>query len=485
MALARSASGPGGLSINTNSANSLFGPTTTSSAGGMFGSTGASKPGGLFGASTTGTSAPQTGGLFGSTAATSQPQTGGLFGSTATTTQPQTGGLFGSTPAASQPQTGGLFGSTTAASQPQAGGLFGSTATSQPQTGGLFGSSTAISQPQTGGLFGSAGQGGSSLFGGQSNQNQNKPATSLFGGLGSAQNQPPQAQQNSMFSSQAQTQPSSLGPFGGSALGGGLTLGQSTSQSQQTVPGVRIDVTNLRGTTRFNDLHDDLAKAIAQMDQVIQGQIKLKNDCESIMPAHDQQLSQIPNDVNFCSRKLTGVESALVSDVKTIALVRESVKTDAKNAKLSFRAIDNLKLPQQYHSAAIWTSKSSGNRSPEDGEDEAQDIVGFFSATADELAATLNKYQNNLAEIEQHLQSVEAGSVQQINAFVAKKNGSSSAHEDPVMELAGALREFEHSILGVASKVGSTREGVQSLQLGGFTAPATGMGASSRRNGVY
>lgn len=302
----------------------------------------------------------------------------------------------------------------------------------------------------------------------------------ISGNLGSTQNQAPQAQQNSMFQSQGQAQPLGSGPFGG-----GLTLGQSTSQNQQTVPGVRIDLTNLRGTTRFNDLHEDLAKGIAQLDEVIQGQIKLKNDCESIMPAHDQQLSQIPNDVSFCSRKLTGVESALVSDVKSIALVRETVKTDAKNAKLSFRAVDNLKLPQQYHSSGIWTSKSSGNRSSEDGEDGTHDIVGFFSATADELAATLNKYQNNLAEIEQHLQSVEIVSVQQINAFVAKKNGSSSAQEDPVVELAGALREFEHSILGVASKVGSTREGVQSLQLGGFAAPATGMGSSGRRNGVY
>jgi nucleoporin p58/p45 len=83
-------------------------------------------------------------------------------------------------------------------------------------------------------------------------------------------------------------------------MGGGLSLGQSTNQQQQTVPGVRIDVTNIRGTTRFNDLHEDLQKQISFLDDFIQAQIQLKNDCDAIMPSHDSQLAQVPNDVEFC-----------------------------------------------------------------------------------------------------------------------------------------------------------------------------------------
>ncbi|KAF4635659.1 hypothetical protein G7Y89_g2425 [Cudoniella acicularis] len=470
-------SGPGGLSINTNSANSLFGSSTTQApAGGMFGSTAASKP-------ATGTSAPQAGGLFGSAPA-AQQQTGGLFGSTTTTSQPQTGGLFGST-TTSQPQTGGLFGSTTT-SQPQTGGLFGSTATSQPQTGGLFGSTTSTAQPQTGGLFGSttgqpAQPGG--LFGGLNTQNQPKPTSSLFGGLGSTQTQQPQQQQNNMFSSLAGTQ-QSTGTNPTLNFAPGLSFGQSNAQNQQTIPGVRIDLTNLRGTTRFNDLHEDLQKEITKMDEVLQSQIRLKNDCDAIMPAHDQQLLQIPNDVAFCNRKLTGVENALVSDINSISHVREFIKTDAESAKLSFRAIDNLKLPPQYHNTGIWSTNSSDGRPSESGGDEGQDIVGLFSKTADELSATLTKYQNNLTEIEQHLRGVETSSAQQINAFIAKRNGSSSTVENPVAELGAALLEFEQSILGVAGKVGGAREGVQGLQLGRFQASTNGRPATGGRSGV-
>jgi nucleoporin p58/p45 len=252
------------------------------------------------------------------------------------------------------------------------------------------------------------------------------------------------------------------------------------------VPGVRIDVTNIRGTTRFNDLHEDLQKQISFLDDFIQTQIQLKNDCDAIMPSHNSQLGQVPNDVEFCRRKLIGVENASDSDVQAISLAQRLVKTDAEHAKLSFKAIDNLKLPPQYHNPNIWSAKasSSDNRAQSNGEGEAQDIVSFFSVTTDELATTLSNYQKHITEIEQHLRGVEANSAQQINILVAKRNGSLGGQDDPMDQLTGALRDFEESILGVAGKVGGAREGVQSLQLGRFTGRSVNSN-KGHRNGVY
>ncbi|KAF8853714.1 hypothetical protein BDZ45DRAFT_694024 [Acephala macrosclerotiorum] len=526
MAFGRSASGPGGLSINTNSANSLFGSSTgtgtTPAAGGMFGSTQAKPAGGLFGATTSG---PQTGGLFGSTTAT-QPQSGGLFGSTTASTQ--AGGLFGSTAATTQPQSGGLFGSARPA---QSGGLFGSTAAStQPQTGGLFGSSQPAqsgglfgnanintSQPaQTGGLFGSSQpQQTGGLFGSSTTTSQPQQTGGLFPGLAGQSNQPTgggglfgssnttQPAQGGLFSNMNQNQ-NKPNPFGnstqpsgqlnqntgqglfGSTLGGGLSLGQSTNQQQQqTVPGVRIDPANIRGTTRFNDLHDELQKEIQKFDDIIQAQIQLKTQCDAIMTAHDSQLAQVPNDVEFCRRKLIGVENAADSDVQAISLAQRLIKTDAENAKLSFKAIDNLKLPPQYHNNNMWTKPTTGSSQTQaDGDAEAQDIVSFFSSTADEIASTLSSYQKHMIEIEQHLRNVEASSVSQQSEILARKNGVGIGQDDPMEQLTGALMEFESSLLGVAGRVGGAREGLQSLQLGRFTGtpkePRTGY-----RNGVY
>lgn len=204
------------------------------------------------------------------------------------------------------------------------------------------------------------------------------------------------------------------------------------------------------------------------------------------MTAHDAQLAQVPTDVEFCRRKLIGVENAADSDVQAISLAQKLVKTDAEHAKLSFKAIDNLKLPPQYHNSNIWSSKAvSGSQTQSNGDAEAQDIVSFFSSTADEIASTLSSYQKHMIEIEQHLRNVEASSVSQQSEFLARKNGAGAGHDDPMEQLTGALMEFESSILGVAGRVGGAREGLQSLQHGTFTGPAPSTSRSGYRNGVY
>ncbi|KAI9641733.1 hypothetical protein NHQ30_009589 [Ciborinia camelliae] len=504
MALTRSFSGPGGLSINTNSANSLFSGsgTTQAASGGMFGSTQAAKPStGLFGASTT-TSAPQTGGgLFGSTTSAA-PATGGLFGSTpaAATSAPATGGLFGSAPA--QPATGGLFGNTNTA-QPAStgGGLFGSTttATTAPAAGGLFGSATT-SNNQTqgatgGGLFGgalgggqtlnqttgSAGTGGG-LFGSTAtsqpaqnagglfgNPNQSKPAASggLFGASQQTQTQTQPQQTSSLFGAPAQNQPQGQATY--NMLGGSRLLGQT--QQPQLVPGVRIDISQMRGTTRFNDLHEELQKQVELIDKVIQAQIGMKNDCEAVMPQHGKLLEHVPNDVEFCRRKLLGMEEAMERDATDIDQVRQLIKKDADNATRSFRAIDNQKLPTQYQTPGIWATKSTNNPNSAANDTDAQDLISFFSSTADELDATLKKYHSNFTEIEAHLRSLEQSTAQQTQALLARRSGRAYQQENPAQELGLALIEFEQSILQVAGKIGACREGIQVLELGSFTGP--------------
>jgi nucleoporin p58/p45 len=296
----------------------------------------------------------------------------------------------------------------------------------------------------------------------------------MFSSLGQNQNNQgsgPQNQGNGLF---------------GSTLGGGLSLGQSNNQQQQTVPGVTIDMTNIRNTTRFGDLHQDIKKEIENIDAVIQAQIQMKNQCDAIMSSHNTQLAQIPHDVEFCQRKLIGVQNAGAGDVYSINLVKKYIDTDVQHAKLSFKAIDNLKLPPQYHNSGIWSTKTtpSSNQGQTNGEGGAQDMVSFFSSTADELAATLASYQKHIVEIEQHLRSVEGSSAAQLNTLIAKRNGSFAGIEDPMEQLTGALRDFEESLLGVAGDVGAAREGVQSLQLGRFPGPTNGA-KKGPRSGVY
>ena len=224
----------GGLFGNTGGA---FGQTQQNqpqaqASGGLFGGGGGGfgqnnqanqqKPaGGLFGGSTPNATG---GGLFGNTGQQQQQQpAGGLFGQTK-----PAGGLFGGAPTNQPAAPGGLFGNTNTNTGNAGGGLFGGMGaqpTQQNTGGGLFGAPN--NQQKQGGMFGgSTNTGtGAGLFSsmGPNNAGQSTLGSSMFGGQNQQQNQQPAG--NSLFgasgSSLLQTS-MNTNPYGNDALFAGL-----------------------------------------------------------------------------------------------------------------------------------------------------------------------------------------------------------------------------------------------------------------------
>jgi len=275
-------------------------------------------------------------------------------------------------------------------------------------------------------------------------------------------------------------------------------MGQTTTlphpqHHQPTIPGVKIDVSNIRGTTRFADLHDELQKQIETIDAFVQTQMHLQSECDSVQPKVESQSLYIPNDVDFVARKLDTMQHALENDAAAIDAVRKSVRADAADARLSFRAIDNLKLPQQYHYTGLWNvpavSRAAGPKLPGDGGGDGDDggegggagggtdLLSYFSAQAEGMAGTLEGYRRSVQDIEAHLKGVETTTVQQMQqlAFTRGRDGGQRSAEDQVRELAAVLREFENGIMAVAGKVGGAREGVTELIVNGAR-PLNGRG---------
>ncbi|KAK0645142.1 Nucleoporin NUP49 [Lasiodiplodia hormozganensis] len=452
----------GGLSINTGGGSSLFGSSTS-----------ASQP-------------QSSGGLFGSTTSTSQPQSGGLFGASTNNATPTAQGssLFGgalnkpATPASTT--TGGLFGGGAAA---------GSTPAAQPQTGSsLFGGALGQSQQQgqqqqqqqqqpqqSGGLFGNTAQptqtATPSLFGSSTAQTQNKP--SLFGNTAAAA-QPQQPQQPSLFGGSAMNntqQPASGGLFGSTQ--------NANAGAQATVPGVRIDISNIRGSTRFSDLHEDLQKQIEHMDTLIQQQISHHDQCQAFIDGRlKENISYLPNDVEFVNSKCEAVETALDNDSQAIAQLKQTIKKDVENARISFRVLENLKLPTQFHyGGSMWTAAPAPAKSaaPDDesADDGNTDLVSFFDSQTDEMGDTLKQQARLLTEIEQHLRTVEANTMQQAQELMARRGAGTAEehHENRLRELALLFQEIQKAILNEAQKVGDCREKVIEATVG-----STGMG---------
>ena len=241
------------------------------------------------------------------------------------------------------------------------------------------------------------------------------------------------------------------------------------SQAQQTIPGVRIDISQLRGTTRFNDLIEDLQKVIENVDSTIAAQMAFSDQCEEALPRIESTFSYMPDDVEFCSTKLQTMQRALEIDAESIDDVKAITRKDASNARLSFRVVQNLKMPQQFHHAGLWSSSAVSQSVVDEDVREAAspDLVSYFSQQADGMAKVLENYKRHVTEVETYLKGLEANTLQQIQQvqFTRTQDGSQRSGDDQVRELAAVLREFENGIMGVAGKVGSTREKVQEVIL--------------------
>ena len=194
-----------------------------------------------------------------------------------------------------------------------------------------------------------------------------------------------------------------------------------------------------------------------------------------LMSQVDERSSAIPDDVEFCARTLETLQIALENDAEAIALAKAFMTTDSADAKLSFDVIRALKMPQQFHHFALWSGQNSSHagEGPLKREHEvapSKNLVSYFSQAADQMSQTLSKYKGNINEVETYLRGLEVNLGQQVQqmAFVRRRDGGAKKTDDQIRELAAVLREFEIGILGVAGKVGNTREKVQELTLGEF-----------------
>lgn len=182
---------------------------------------------------------------------------------------------------------------------------------------------------------------------------------------------------------------------------------------------------------------------------------------------------QMPPDVEYCTKALDTMQQALENDAESVAFAKGLVKVDVADAKLSFQTIQNLKITQPFHQSGMWNatgmSQSGVASIPEDVEPGAsRNIVEYFSKQADEMTTTLDAYKRNIGQVEAYLKDVESNTMQHMQHFMSNggRDGGEKSAEEQVRQLAAVLRDFEHGITGVATRVGGTREKIQEVMLG-------------------
>jgi nucleoporin p58/p45 len=289
----------------------------------------------------------------------------------------------------------------------------------------------------------------------QQQQQQQTTSSSLFGSTQQQQQQP--QQQSSLFGGMASR--NHAAPLGGSMLGGSQMGGAAQQPVQMTLE-------SMRGTTRFNDLHPDLQTLIQQFDEGIQRKISYCNQIRETLPSSEQDIATIAPDVAYVESHLSTIETGLDNDSTNIAHLKDIVKKDAADATLSFRAIENQRLPAQFHYRNNLTASSAktpaASALDDDDPTKPVDLMNYFNRRTDDLCRTLNVYQRQIREIEAHLRTMEAGTVEKAQQLT----GSRSAPRDQRRELVEALKAIEGAILDSAKKVGQVRDEVTKQTLG-------------------
>lgn len=329
--------------------------------------------------------------------------------------------------------------------------------------------SSLFANPQSTSLFGGSNQnqnmGGSSFYGAQNQQQQ--PGASAFGLTAVPASQ---LNQPSMLGASQYRQSQYAGPFQGK-----LSMGQGgAAPNTQTVGAVKVDLENLRSTTRFADCIDAIKEQFEAVDKMIQNQEAFCKSIENMLAPHSVALGTLGPDVKLITEKADDAEQMLAMDAQGVDEARKTVDRDCKDFERSAKVVGELRLPAAYQSGGVYGGGGSsfyGTRTTAGGEvaDDNDLISKYFVPLTSELQSTLSTYAANLTEIESHMRVIEGSTVTQAQQLAARRAGtkkSGAGGDETVRELADTLRGFEHSILGVAGVVGQCREGVNGLVLG-------------------
>lgn len=253
-------------------------------------------------------------------------------------------------------------------------------------------------------------------------------------------------------------------------------MGQGAAPQPTATPATKLDWSNVRPTTRFNDLTDQAREDIEKIEKLILEQEDLCRQIEAFLPNHGNDLQTLGPDVKVVTGKLAEVDESLTVDAQGVHHDKQLAQKDSLDIARCERIVDNLRMPSQY----VYQPAANNGRGQAATWDETYDtdlINNYFLPMTADMNRILATYSGNLSEIENHMGTIEQSTVlqaQQLNAQRSGLGGARNMGNESVRELADTLRGFEASILAAAGKVGECREGVNGLSLGQFSASQGG-----------
>ena len=221
---------------------------------------------------------------------------------------------------------------------------------------------------------------------------------------------------------------------------------------------VKINLSDLHSTTRFDDCIDDVRHQFEAADKMIRAQ---EDFCSAIQAflgeRHEADLGTLGPSLDLVKGKAEIVEGTLVQDAREVEAARALGERERGEVEMCRRVVEGLRLPGGYTAGGQGVGRG--------GAYDTALIPSFFVPLARELAETLGAYEAQVEAVEAHLRVLE-GSVVERSRVRGASGREGQAEGDVVGDLAETLRGFEGSILGVAGVVGGVRKAVEGLVLG-------------------
>ena len=199
--------------------------------------------------------------------------------------------------------------------------------------------------------------------------------------------------------------------------------------------------------------------------------MKASMQCSETLPSLGQKVEILPQDVEYLGARLETVEGALSRDAEAVGQAKQVVEKDSEDAVRLFRAVENLKLPSQFHYSSIGGGFSGSVGADVESDIAATDLLGYFNLRTSELEKKAEVFGQNQKEVELHLRTVEATTIEGLQKLarrgaVETEGKGVDIKGEGLREVAGVMRTFEDAILRVAQRVGETREKVVDVSLG-------------------
>lgn len=202
-----------------------------------------------------------------------------------------------------------------------------------------------------------------------------------------------------------------------------------------------MNFNNLRGTTRYEELHSDVKGLLDFLERYVQDSIAISQELSARSIGQKEAMESVEADVEHVMRKLSSTNAFLNNDGHSIGQLQNAALHLNKTASVSTRTIDVLRLPPSQRSQYV-----SSHAKPD------HSLMPYFEEKTAEIEGKTQNFLSAVTEVERTVEAIERE--------VGNAGGSA---ESKARDVAKAEKMVFSGLVAVAGRVAVLNEDLKSI----------------------